>query len=71
MTMCQNIGLTLFNFLIGWANDYAGAGPNNPGGYTLGMWLFSILGILGLIFATSLNRVEAGPKGHGLDNIKA
>jgi len=71
MTMIQNIGLTLFNFMIGWANDYSGAGPANPEGYNLGLWLFSSLGVLGLIFAILLNRVEAGPKGHGLDKIKA
>lgn len=71
MTMVQNIGLTLFNFLIGWANDYAKATADNPGGYALGMWLFSSLGIIGLFFAIRLNRVEAGPQSHGLDTIKA
>jgi MFS family permease len=70
MTMCQNVGLTAFNFLIGWANDFSLAGPDNPAGYSLGMWLFSTLGILGLIFAVLLNRTEAGPKSHGLDTIK-
>ena len=70
MTMIQNIGLTIFNFLIGWANDISGAGPQNPGGYDLGMWLFSTLGILGLVFAILLNRSEAGPHGHGLDTIR-
>ena len=67
MTMIQNMGLALFNFLIGWANDYAGAGEANPGGYNLGMWLFSILGFLGLLFAFLLRRSEAGPNGHGLE----
>lgn len=71
MTLCQNVGLTIFNFLIGWANDFAGAGPDNPGGYALGLWFFSCLGILGLLFAVLLNRREAGPHGHGLDTIKA
>jgi MFS family permease len=71
MTMVQNIGLTLFNFLIGWANDYAHAAADNPGGYALGMWLFSSLGIIGLFFAIRLNRIEAGPHSHGLDTIKA
>ncbi len=71
MTMVQNIGLTLFNFLIGWANDYAHAGADNAGGYALGMWLFSSLGIMGLFFAIRLNRVEAGPQSRGLDTIKA
>jgi MFS family permease len=70
MTMIQNIGLSLFNLGIGWANDYAGASASNPEGYNLGLWLFSTLGVLGLIFAILLNRVEKGPKGHGLDEIK-
>jgi len=71
MTLCQNVGLTLFNFMIGWANDYSAAGPTNPEGYRLGMWLFSVLGILGLIFSIALQRREAGPSGHGLDTIRA
>jgi MFS family permease len=71
MTMLQNVGLAGFNFLIGWANDFAGAGATNPGGYALGMWLFSTLGIAGMIFAILLNRNEAGPAGHGLDTIRA
>ncbi len=60
MTMLQNVGLTLFNFLIGWANDFAGAGPDHPAGYQLGMWLFSTLGLLGLIFAVLLHRRSGG-----------
>ncbi|GAB4246060.1 MAG: MFS transporter [Acidobacteriota bacterium] len=70
MTMIQNIGLTLFNFLIGWANDVAGAGPDNPSGYALGMWLFSILGWLGFLFAWGLRKAEARPGGHGLDSVR-
>lgn len=70
MTMLQNVGLTLFNFLIGWANDFAGASAATPDGYRLGMWLFSTLGILALIFAVALNRVESGPGGQGLDRIR-
>jgi len=70
MTMCQNVGLTAFNFLIGWANDFAHAGPANPVGYNLGMCIFSLLGLLGLFFALLLNRTEAGAKSHGLDRIK-
>lgn len=70
MTMLQNVGLTLFNFLIGMANDYAQAGSQNPEGYTLGMWLFSTLGVLAVFFAIRLNRVESGPGSHGLDTIR-
>jgi MFS family permease len=71
MTMIQNIGLAGFNFLIGWANDYAGASPTNPGGYGLGMWIFSSLGLLGFLFAFLLRRAETGPHAHGLETIRA
>jgi MFS family permease len=71
MTMIQNIGLAGFNLLIGWANDAAQASASNPGGYALGMWIFSGLGFFGLLFASLLRRREAGPHGHGLDTIKA
>ncbi len=69
MTMIQNIGLAGFNFLIGWANDFSGAAAANPGGYNLGMWIFSILGFLGFAFAWMLRRAETGPEAHGLETI--
>jgi MFS family permease len=71
MTMIQNIGLAGFNLMIGWANDAAGASETNPGGYTTGMWIFSVLGFLGLLFAFLLRRNESGPKAHGLETITA
>lgn len=52
MTMVQNIGLAGFNFLIGWTNDASG-------GYTAGMWIFSILGFVGVLFAQLLKRADA------------
>ena len=69
MTMIQNIGLFGFNLMIGWANDFSHAGPDNPRGYNLGMWIFSILGFLGLTFAFLLRQRELGPHGHGLETI--
>jgi MFS family permease len=69
MTMIQNIGLAGFNLMIGAANDHSHAGPNNPGGYDLGMWIFSILGFAGLTFAFLLRQRELGPHGHGLETI--
>lgn len=69
MTMIQNIGLAGFNLLIGWANDYSHAGPGNPAGYRLGMWMFSFLGFLGVLFAVLLRHRETGPHGHGLETI--
>jgi len=69
MTMIQNMGLFGFNLLIGWANDFARADANNPGGYALGMWIFSCLGFFGLLFAFLLRRSETGPGAHGLETI--
>jgi hypothetical protein len=68
MTMIQNIGLFGFNLLIGFANDISGASAENPAGYNLGMWIFSILGFLGLLFAFLLRKSELGKGGHGLEN---
>ena len=69
MTMIQNIGLAGFNLLVGWANDRGHAGPDNPAGYHLGMWIFSTLGFLGVLFAFLLHERETGPQGHGLETI--
>lgn len=71
MTLIQQVGFFLFNWLVGAANDASGAGATNPGGYATGMWLFSILGFVGLFFAVLLRRSESGPGGHGLDTIRA
>jgi MFS family permease len=62
MTLIQQIGLAGFNWLIGFSNDYSGASAANPEGYRMGMWLFSILGFLGLLFAFLLQKAD---KKHG------
>jgi MFS family permease len=67
MTMIQNIGLAGFNLIIGFSNDFGQASAANPGGYTLGMWIFSSLGLFGLVFTFFLRRSEMGPHGHGLE----
>ena len=67
MTLIQQIGVALFNWMIGISNDMAGASAQNPAGYIPGMWIFSILGVLGLFFAIMLRRQETGPDGHGLE----
>ncbi|MBM4320996.1 MAG: major facilitator superfamily domain-containing protein 1 [Deltaproteobacteria bacterium] len=69
MTMIQNIGLAGFNLLIGRANTFAGASAANPDGYALGMWIFSVLGLLGFLFAWLLRRNEMGPHAYGLETI--
>ena len=71
MTMIQNIGLAGFNLMIGWSNDHQHAGANNPGGYAMGMWIFSILGFLAVFFSYLLRRNEMGPHSHGLETITA
>ena len=69
MTLIQQIGFFLLNLLIGKANDYSGAGLQHPGGYALGMWIFSILGLVGMTIAILLRIRETGPHGHGLETI--
>jgi MFS family permease len=69
MTLFQQIGFFLLNLLIGIANDYSKAGLSNPRGYALGMWIFSVLGFVGLTFAILLRIRETGPQGHGLETI--
>jgi len=71
MTFIQQIGFFALNLIIGKANDYAGAGVANPGGYALGMWVFSILSFLGLFFSFMLRKSETGPGAHGLETITA
>lgn len=67
MMLIQQAGVMLFSWLIGWANDLKGASVENPEGYNLGMWLFSFLGIVGLVFSFLLRKEELGPNGHGLE----
>ena len=67
MTMIQNIGLFGFNIVIGWANDVSKASASHPQGYHMGMWIFSILGFSGLLFAFLLKRNESGPNKYGLE----
>jgi MFS family permease len=69
MTMIQNVGLAGVNLLIGWANVHWGASETNPAGYRPGMWLYSAIGLLALIFAWLLRRAETGPHAHGLETI--
>ena len=69
MTLIQQIGFFLLNLLIGKANDFSHAGMDNPGGYALGMWIFSVLGFVGLALSILLRVRESGPRGHGLETI--
>jgi MFS family permease len=64
MTMIQNIGLFSFNLLIGIANDISG-------GYTAGMWIFSLLGFAGMFFAYLLKKSDARTSDGKLELSKA
>ncbi|MCF8261210.1 MAG: MFS transporter [Melioribacteraceae bacterium] len=69
MTLIQQLGVFAFNYILGWSNDISGASAANPGGYELGMWILSILGFIGLLFAYLLRKEELGPNGHGLEVV--
>jgi MFS family permease len=71
MTFCQQIGVAAMPWTIGRLNDSFGAGPQNPAGYNPGLWLFTALASLGLLFSFLLWRTESGPGAHGLETIKA
>lgn len=71
MTLIQQIGFFALNLIIGKANDFSHASGTNPGGYALGMLVFSTLSFLGLFFSFWLRREETSPHAHGLETIKA
>lgn len=71
MTLVQQVGVAGLNTLVGYANDLGHAGPQNPAGYIPGMWIFSGLGFVALLFAWLLWQVEKGPRAHGLETIRA
>ncbi len=69
MTLCQQVGMAIIPWLIGFTNDAFLAGPDNPGGYAPGMWIFTALASLGLVFSFLLWKTETGSGGHGLETI--
>jgi MFS family permease len=69
MTLCQQVGMAIVPWAIGLANDAAGASETNPAGYAPGMWIFTALASLGLLFSFLLWRTERGPGAHGLETI--
>lgn len=67
MTFCQQIGVAVVPLVIGTLNDLYQAGADNPAGYVAGMWFYTFLAALGLLFSWLLWRSETGPGGHGLE----
>jgi MFS family permease len=69
MTFCQQVGWAVVPIVIGFLNDLNSAGPEHPGGYAPGMWFYTTLASLGLLFSWKLWRTETGPRAHGLESI--
>jgi len=69
MTLIQQLGVAAMNWTIGRTNDVFGASAAEPSGYVAGMWVFSVLGFVGLLFAVLLRVEETGPRAHGLETI--
>ncbi len=69
MTLCQQVGMAIVPWLIGFTNDLFAASPANPGGYAPSMWIYTLLASLGLVFSFLLWRSERGPGSHGLETI--
>ena len=69
MTFCQQLGMAAVPLVIGALNDWAGASPENPAGYTPGMWFYTVLGACGLVFSWQLWWSGRGPApAHALDH---
>ena len=69
MTLCQQLGWAVVPPVIGFLNDSFQASPDNPEGYAAGLWFYTALASLGLLFSWLLYRSERGPNAHGLETI--
>jgi hypothetical protein len=58
LTVLQNLGMTVSNFVAGRLNDLGGAGAGHPEGYLPMLTWFGIVSALGLIVATRLPRSQ-------------
>jgi MFS family permease len=68
ITLIQALGMAASNLAAGRLADTAGAGAQNPAGYTVMLWFFFLLSLVALASAVLLWRREAGPGGHGLED---
>jgi MFS family permease len=67
ITLIQALGMAASNLAAGWLADRAGAGAQNPAGYSGLLWFFFLLSLMALASAVLLWRRETGPRGHGLE----
>ncbi len=70
ITLIQALGMSASNIAAGWLADKAGAGAQNPGGYSVMLWFFFLLSLVALSSAVLLWRRETGPNGHGLEEAR-
>jgi len=71
ITLIQALGMAGSNLAAGWLADKAGAGADNPAGYSAMLWFFFLLSLTALASAVLLWRRETGPLGHGLEDARA
>jgi MFS family permease len=71
ITLIQALAMAASNLAAGWLADWAGAGSENPSGYSVMLWFFFLLSLAALLSAVLLWRREAGPQGHGLEAARS
>jgi MFS family permease len=69
MTFCQQVVWGATSWLIGRANDAAGASAAHPAGYGPMVWILTALSGLALALSIALWRSETGPRAHGLEGV--
>jgi MFS family permease len=70
ITLIQALGMAAANVVAGWLADRAGAGAQNPAGYSVMLWFFFLLSLAALTAAILLWRRESGNLGHGLEQAR-
>jgi MFS family permease len=70
ITLIQALGMAAANVVAGWLADRAGAGAQNPAGYSVMLWFFFLLSLTALTSAILLWRRESGNLGHGLEQAR-
>jgi MFS family permease len=71
INMLQNLCLAASNLAAGWLADRAHAGPAHPEGYDSMLWYFGLLSLAASLSVALLWRRESGPRGHGLESLRA
>jgi len=67
ITLIQALGMAASNLAAGRIADIAGAGAQNPAGYSVMLGFFFLLSLTALLAAVLLWRRETGPNGHNLE----